>query len=223
MGHKKVKLLALTLFCTGLTGLKAQTVKDIDGNVYNTVKIGTQTWLKENLKVTKYNNGDVIKTTTPANLDVSQEESKAKYQWAYDGDESKVAVYGRLYTWYAITDKRNVCPTGWHVPTDAEWVTLIDYLGGEDVAGEKLKEKGQIHWRSPMGATNESGFTALPGGYRDASGKFGGLRDEGYWRCSTEYNTYFAWYLSMLSAYRNTGKDYNVSKENGLSVRCLKD
>jgi uncharacterized protein (TIGR02145 family) len=222
MRHAKSILLAIT-FSLCWAGVKAQTVKDIDGNVYNTVTIGTQIWMKENLKVTKYNNGDPIATTTPATLNVSQEEDKARYQWAYEGDESKVKDYGRLYTWYAVTDSRKVCPAGWHVPSDAEWKVLIDFLGGEDVAGEKLKEKGDTHWYSDMGASNESGFTALPGGYRNGSGKFGGLCHEGYWRTSTEYNTYFAYYQAIMSGYKNISKDYNVPKENGLSVRCLKD
>ena len=123
------------------------TVPDIDGNVYNTVTIGTQVWMAENLKTTKYRNGDLIGTTTPATLDISGE-SYTKYQWAYDGNESNVATYGRLYTWYAVTDTRNVCPTGWHVPTDAEWTTLTTFLGGESVAGGKLKETGTTHWAS---------------------------------------------------------------------------
>src|SRR4029078_12512714 len=134
------------------------TVTDIDGNVYHTVTIGTQVWMVENLKTTKYRNGDLIGTTIPATLDISSE-STPKYQWAYKGEESNVATYGRLYTWYAVADSRNVCPTGWHVPSDAEWTTLTTYLGGESVAGGKLKENGTVHWESPnTGATNESGF-----------------------------------------------------------------
>ena len=125
------------------------TVTDIDGNVYNTVTIGTQVWMKENLKVTKYRNGDAIGITTPATLDIWGETSP-RYQWAYDGNESNVATYGRLYTWYAVTDSRGVCPTGWHVPTDSEWTTLTDYLGGESVAGGKMKEAGTTHWNSPQ-------------------------------------------------------------------------
>src|SRR5688500_14669040 len=117
------------------------TVTDIEGNVYHTVTIGTQVWMAENLKTTKYRNGDLIGTTIPATLDISSE-SAPKYQWAYNGEESIVATYGRLYTWYAVTDSRNVCPTGWHVPSDAEWTTLTTYLGGESVAGDKLKENG---------------------------------------------------------------------------------
>jgi len=161
-----LKLFTLILFSVGLTGLNAQdkaSVTDIDGNVYQTVSIGTQVWMKENLKVTRYRNGDIITPTNPATLDISGE-SAPKYQWAYNGDEGNVAVYGRLYTWYAATDLRNVCPSGWHLPTDTEWTTLTTFLGGFKVAGGKLKETGSAHWQSPStGATNQSGFTALPG------------------------------------------------------------
>ena len=127
MHNKYIKFLTITLFCVGLTKCQPDSVKDIDGNVYRTITIGTQVWMAENLKTTKYRNGDLIGTTTPATL-VIEGESTPKYQWAYDGNESNVATYGRLYTWYVATDSRNVCPIGWHVPTDAEWTTLTDYL-----------------------------------------------------------------------------------------------
>jgi uncharacterized protein (TIGR02145 family) len=223
MNYKNATLIALLLLSAMFTGLKAQTVTDIDGNVYNTIKIGTQVWLKENLKVTKYNNGDAIATTNPVTADIAQEESNAKYQWAYEGDENNVKVYGRLYTYHAIADSRKVCPAGWHVPSDKEWQTLATFLGGEDIAGEKLKEKGTSHWQSDMAANNESGFTAVAGGYRNANGTFGGLAENGFWRSSTANGDYFAWYLGMTSGYKSLYRDYNIPKENGLSVRCLKD
>src|SRR5664279_2839934 len=119
-------------------------IENIDGNVYTSVNIGTQVWMVGNLKTTKYSNGELIGTTTPATLDISLE-TTPKYQWAYDGNESDVSIYGRLYTWYAVTDSRNICPTGWHVPTDAEWTTLNTYLGDDSVAGGKLKETGITH------------------------------------------------------------------------------
>jgi len=221
MQQKKLILFAVPLFCFGLTKLPAQTVKDIDGNVYTSVTIGTQVWMVENLKTTKYRNGDLIGTTTPATLDISGE-TTPKYQWTYDGNESNVATYGRLYTWYAVTDNRNVCPAGWHVPSDAEWTTLITFLGGIRVAGGKLKETGTTHWQSPnIGATNESGFTALPSGGREANGTFGGVRDDSLWWSSSEtsatiaYNRYMD-YLGFVSS--SLG-----SKQDGFSVRCLRD
>ncbi len=196
------------------------TVTDIDGNVYNTVTIGTQTWMKKNLKVTKYRNGDAIGTTTGS---ISSETSP-KYQWAYDGNESNVATYGRLYTWYAATDTRGVCPTGWHVPTDTEWTTLIDYLGGEYVAGGKLKEAGTAHWNSPnTSADNSSGFTALPGGYRGYYGAFFDMSLHGYWWSATELDATTKARLRYLPY--NHGYailDYFL-KLFGSSVRCVGD
>jgi uncharacterized protein (TIGR02145 family) len=181
---------------------------DHDGNTYKTVIIGTQIWMAENLKTTKYNNGELIGTTTPATTDISDEPTP-KYQWAYDGNEGNVATYGRLYTWYAVNDSRNVCPTGWHVPSDPEWTTLTTYLGGESVAGSKLKETGTTHWQSPnTGATNETGFTALPGSLRYQDGMFDFIGGYGYWWSSTEHDPPTAWeryiyynFTSVLTIY----------------------
>src|SRR5664280_630451 len=175
MRNKRLILSATILLGLGLTGLHAQqsnvkktvgaNVTDIDGNVYHQIIIGTQTWMVENLKTKRYRNGDVIATTIPSTLDISKEVAP-KYQWAYDGDEKNVPDNGRLYTWYVLTDNRNVCPTGWHVSTDAEWTILVNFLGGDTVALGKLKEAGTLHWKNPNTATNESGFTALPAGNR---------------------------------------------------------
>jgi uncharacterized protein (TIGR02145 family) len=192
-------------------------VVDIEGNSYKTVRIGTQVWMAENLKTTKYRNGDIIETTNPANLIVPNDNT-SKYQWAYDGNESNVATYGRLYTWYAATDNRNVCPTDWHVPSDAEWTTLATYLGGD---GGKLKETGTIHWQSPnAGATDESDFTALPGGHRD----FNFWQIGNYFECwtATEKSESVAWlyYLYYGNSSINLGE---WGKNMGMSVRCLKD
>jgi uncharacterized protein (TIGR02145 family) len=198
------------------------TIRDADGNLYTSVTISTQVWLVENLKTTRYSNGDLIGTTTPSTLDITAEASP-KYQWAYDGNESNVATYGRLYTWYAVTDSRNICPTGWHVPSDAEWTTLTTYLGGESVAGGKLKEKGTIHWQSPnTGATNESGFTSLPSGGRYDGGTYFLVGDSGYWWSSTEYLTTDAYsrYMSSNGSYVYGGISF---KDYGWSVRCLRD
>jgi uncharacterized protein (TIGR02145 family) len=200
--------------------------KDVDGNIYTTVKIGTQTWMKENLKTTKYRNGDPIGTTTPATLDISDisAETAPKYQWASVGNESNISTYGRLYTWYAATDSRSICPTGWHLPTDSEWTTLTTFLGGSSVAGGKLKETGIAHWLSPnTGAINSSGFTALPSGFRSTNGEFYNTGGYGRWWSSTETNTPNAWTRDM-------GFDTNVAatylyynKASGCSVRCIRD
>jgi uncharacterized protein (TIGR02145 family) len=148
-------------------------VTDGDGNVYNTVTIGTQIWMKGNLKTMKFNYGtsipNVTDNTTWAGL------TSAAYCWYNNDAATYKTTYGALYNWYAVdvasNDGKNVCPAGWHIPSDAEWTTLTDYLGGASVAGSKLKETGTTHWLSPnTGATNESGFTALPGGGHSRNG-----------------------------------------------------
>lgn len=193
---------------------------DVDGNVYNnSVTIGTQVWMTENLKTTKYSNGDSIGTTT---LDISND-STPKYQWAYKGDDSMVDTYGRLYTWYAATDSRNVCPAGWHVPTDEDWTTLTTFLGGEDIAGGKLKETDITHWLTPnAGATNESNFTALPGGYRYYTGLFGYLTNRGFWWSSTEHSVSLGGFLTMSSLFGFVNRD-GTNKQYGFSVRCIRN
>jgi len=222
MKHKNLMLVAITFFFIGLTGLQAQTVRDIDGNVYKTITIGSQVWMAENLKTTKYRNGDLIATTTTATFDISQESSPV-YQWAYEGNESNVAIYGRLYTWYAVTDSRNVCPTGWHLPSDTEWITLAANLEGERIAAGKLKETGTTHWLSPnTGATNETGFTALPGGHRNINGTYSFIGEIGYWWSSTEYSSAFAFYRGM-NHYHTHFYTSNYIKGFGFSVRCLRD
>lgn len=195
----------------------------IDGNVYNTVTIGTQGWMKENLKVTKYRNGDAIPTTTPATLDISGETSP-KYQWAYNGDNNNAATYGLLYTWYAITDSRGVCPTSWHVPADSEWTTLTGYLGGGTVAGGKMKEAGTTHWNSPnTGADNSSGFTALPGGYRFSNGTFVSIGGSGSWWSATESGERGAWDRGLLYNHGGVFRSSYFNKGDGVSVRCVRD
>lgn len=222
---KTLLLSIVLLFVIGLIRVKAQTVTDIDGNIYNTVTIGTQVWMKENLKTTKYNDGTAIpivtdnaawsKLTTPG------------YCWNNNDEASFKATYGALYNWYVVdaasNGGKNVCPTGWIVSTDGQWTTLITYLGGENVAGGKLKETGITHWQSPnAGATNESGFTALPGGNRNGNGEFFTTGYNGYWWSSTAAYTYYAFLQSIYSIssiiYR---RQYVMS--SGFSIRCLED
>jgi uncharacterized protein (TIGR02145 family) len=200
------------------------TVTDIDGNVYHTVTIGTQVWLKEDLKVTRYRNGDSIPNVT----DNTQWTNLTGGAWSYyNNDASNNATYGKIYNWYTVKDGRNICPAGWHIPTDAEWTVLINYLGGLSVAGGKMKEAGTSHWLSPnTGADNSSGFTGLPGGARYDNtangGAFTGFGYDGGWWSSTEYDASGAWFIYL---------DYSVSgvirdiggKEGGLPVRCIKD
>jgi uncharacterized protein (TIGR02145 family) len=199
------------------------TIKDYDNNVYETVKIKDQLWMAENLKSTSYRNGDPIGTTTPATLDISGE-GTPQYQWAYDGNETNVADYGRLYTGYAVTDSRGVCPAGWHVPTDAEFTTLTNTLGGTQVAGGRMKETGTTHWDSPnTEATNESCFTALPGGGREEAGSFSNIalgQFGWFWTSTFEDITHLSWILSSVNG--EASRMYS-GRGAGHSVRCIKD
>ncbi len=199
-------------------------INDIDGNYYKTVNIGTQTWMAENLKSSKYSDGTPIPNVT----DASEWSNLTTGAWSYyNNDAAYNAKFGKLYNWYAVSPttngNKNVCPTGWHVPTDAEWTVLTDYLGGEAVAGGKMKEIGTTNWsgQHPY-ATNESGFTGLPGGYRSGSGNYYEIGNLGNWWSSSETNSSNAWLRYLLS---NNGSAYSYSgvKENGLSVRCLRD
>jgi uncharacterized protein (TIGR02145 family) len=195
-------------------------ITDIDGNTYNTVWIGGQNWMAENLKTTKYTDG----TDIPNITDNTEWEnlSTGAYAW-YDNDEATYGdTYGALYNWYVVETEK-LCPSGWHVPTDEEWTTLTEYLGGADVAGGKLKETGTTHWFDPNeGATNESGFTALPGGYRFLTGDFGSIGDLGYWWSATKDGANFA--CNRIMFYNNSDVYIGInSKEFGLSVRCLRD
>jgi len=220
-------LYAISLFVLMVPVIWGQdTVTDIDGNVYQTVQIGDQLWMKENLKVTHYNNGDEIPTGYSnddwANL------STGAYA-VYNDNESNANTYGNLYNWYAVDDSRAIAPEGWHVPTDGEYTALSDYLGGTSVAGGKLKEctEGSCpeseYWYSPnTGATNESGFTGLPGG---AHYYYGNCRHMGYngsfWS-STEHGSNDAWHRGLDHDYSEISRrDYG--KDSGFSVRCVRD
>jgi len=200
----------------------SSTVTDIEGNVYNTVTIGSQVWMKENLRTTKYRDGTAIGTITSTSS--IQSEISPKYQWVYLDNKSNASTYGRLYTWYAATDSRGLCPKNWHLPTDTEWTTLIDYLGGESVAGGKMKEVGTTHWTSPnTGADNSSGFTGLPGAYRSPYGQFVSGGSDGHWWSASDYtNISFAWSRN-LSMYSGTAWRTHSSKKMGMSIRCLPD
>jgi uncharacterized protein (TIGR02145 family) len=197
-------------------------VTDIDNNVYNTVTIGTQVWMKENLKTTRYNDGTAILNVTDGAIWSTL--SAGAYCW-YDNNAVKYkAEYGALYNWYVVasTNAKNVCPTGWHVPTDTEWTTLTTYLGGETVAGGKLKETGTTHWESPnTGATNASGFTALPGGNRLNDGSFDYVGQYGQWWSSTEYLANSAWTRDVGYYFKTLDRAYYL-KPSGYSVRCIK-
>ncbi len=212
----QIKALESILVLNGLTGLQ-----DIDGNNYLVVKIGNQVWMAENLRTTKFSNGDVIPTTTPVNLNISNESSPI-YQWVYNGSEELLLKNGRLYTWFTATDSRNVCPTGWHVATDNDWLTLGSSLGDLNVAGGKLKESGNMNWiGANVDATNSSGFTALPSGSRNLD-NFDYLGSNTYFWTNGQYDSEigYHWRLSTNNGElsQSTGHKYQ-----GYSIRCLKD
>jgi uncharacterized protein (TIGR02145 family) len=195
-------------------------VTDIDGNIYKIVKIGTQMWMAENLKVTRYRNGDLIPNEAYGTVWSSITTGAYCY---YDNDVNYSTTYGHLYNWYAATDSRGIAPIGWHIPTDSEWTVLTNYLGGESIAGGKLKQAGYNHWSTPnTGATNESGFNALPGGYRYTNGGFNYAGVSGYWWSRTYYTTANAWCRDMSFNYSNV-KSYGSNRSSGLSIRCVKD
>lgn len=197
-----------------------QTIEDIEGNTYNTIKIGNQTWMDRNLKTTRYNDGTPIPLINDSTNWASL--SSPGYCWYNNEMSSFKSLYGALYNGYSVSTGK-LCPMGWHVPNDSEWTVLITYLGGETVAGEKLKEKGLDFWVSPnTGANNESGFTALPGGLRYYDGIFHDFGFSGYWWTSTEYSESRAFFRYMDYEYSNVFR-FNNLKKIGFSVRCIKD
>ncbi|WP_163711400.1 FISUMP domain-containing protein [Mangrovibacterium lignilyticum] len=196
------------------------TVYDLDGNPYSAVTIGTQTWLVENLRTTKYANGDQI----PNVVNTNEWQNATSGAWCYYENLADYAVpYGKLYNWYAVTDARNVCPAGWHVPTDAEWQTLITFVGGSDVAGNALKETGTAHWHPNDLATNSSGFTALPGGAQSAFiGTGYPANSLGMFWTATPVDGENAYGYYLFDGYQSINQQGYV-KQTGLSVRCVKD
>ena len=219
MQQKRIIARTILLLSLGFTALQAQTVKDIDGNVYKTVNIGTQTWMAENLKTTKFNDGSKIPLvsdytswgtlTTPA------------YCWYDNNPANSKNKYGALYNWYTVNTGK-LCPAGWHVPTDAEWTMLTNQFGTDDIAGGKLKETDTTHWQAPNGsAANEGGFSAIPGGIRGSNGAFGDQGYFGYWWTSTGSVSTEAWYRYIGF---NEGWVQRLSfgkKQSGFSVRCV--
>ena len=194
-------------------------MRDIDGNTYNTVSIGFQCWTKENLKVTKYNNGKPI----PTGLNSSAwRDARFGAYTIYNNDNANDEIYGKLYNWFAVADNRGLCPTGWHVPTNAEWITLTTFLGGESVAGGKMKSTSSL-WSAPnTDATNSSGFTALPGGCRGSGGSFSGIRNYPFFWSATEDDSNYAWNRGLYGYNGIVTRD-NYGKQSGYSVRCLRD
>ena len=186
---------------------------------YKSIKIGTQTWMIENLNVDHFRNGDPIPhaITSEAWVEAGKE---GKPAWCYYENKNENGDrFGKLYNWYAVTDPRGLAPEGWRIATDADWRLVTDYLGGEDAAGTKMKKSSG--WTGKGNGTNESGFSGLPAGSRNLFGEFAYGEQAGYWWTSTERDKQLAWYRvidqSPYYVYRT-----NYSKANGLSVRCVK-
>ncbi|MBL0127655.1 MAG: T9SS type A sorting domain-containing protein [Flavobacteriales bacterium] len=212
--------------------VNAQTVTDIDGNVYPTVTIGAQVWMAANLKTTHYQNGDLIPNVT-SSLIWQNLTTGARCYYA-DDSLTNAPVHGALYNWYAASDARNICPDGWRVPTDSDWnimaVTLdatVDTLDngsytGTDIGGQ-LKEVGSVHWNAPnAGATNSSGFTALPGGQRFGT-TFDYMGTDGFWWTSSLGNTAtHAWYRRLSYALVWIQR-ITYFKIDGMSCRCVQE
>lgn len=195
---------------------ESQPVSDIDGNVYKTVKIGNQIWMAENLKTKHYSDGTTIES------------------FAYNNDTSNVATYGRLYRWKAAmrnagssgsspSGVQGACPAGWHIPSNAEWQILIDNLGGEAIAGGKLKEAGTSHWASPnAGATNESKFNLLPAGWFDFTGEFRRIGQWVFMRTSTSPGSYSV-YARVFKSDLTSATTGDLHPDDAVPIRCVKD
>jgi len=206
-------------------------IDPVDGRVYRTVRIGSQVWMAENLDAGHYRNGDPIPLVEHPRMWGRGEKGACCFQ---GNDPGNGSFFGRLYNWFAVNDPRGLAPEGWHVPEDSEWQELEMYLGMRrsdlnrtgwrgDNAGGKLKEQGTRRWKEPnTGATNEAGFNAVPGGYRDVDGSFYVLGTCCYWWSATEYTDHFAWYRSLYyTSYRIHRTNSYVG--DGFSVRCIRD
>jgi uncharacterized protein (TIGR02145 family) len=206
------------------SGIVYGTLTDQEGNIYKTVKIGTQTWMAENLRTTKYRNGDAIANVKPEDKwPYITEGAYCNYKNTLDLDT--IATYGRLYNWFAATDDRNLAPDGWHVSTDEDWNVLNTFLG-TDLAGGKLKEEGTKHWVDKnLGATNETGFTALPGGMRHLQSPVNSFTTMGYygqWWSIDKINPSNIYGRNIASLFIDVIRNTRYKTE-GQSVRCVKD
>jgi uncharacterized protein (TIGR02145 family) len=211
-----IRITGVVLFCTLFSGASFHK----DRNQPKSIRIDKLEWMTENLNVSTFRNGDVIPEAR-TNDEWLRAGKEGKPAWCYYENKAENGdKYGRLYNWYAVTDARGLAPRGWHVSSDDEWRQTTDFLGGEDAAGTKMKSN--LGWSRDGNGTNESGFTGLPGGSRDLNGTFSNAGNIGFWWSSTEYDNILAWYRcidqSPYYVYRT-----NYYKQNGLSVRCIRD
>jgi uncharacterized protein (TIGR02145 family) len=201
----------------------AQTIVDIDGNIYNSVTIGAQTWMQENLKTTRFNNGIAIPTTS---LPVTND-TTILYQWSYNQDTNNINIYGRLYTWNVIYSNNNVCPNGWRVPNNLDWEALSNFLGGGSIAGGKMKEMGTVHWLvTDSTVNNSSGFTGLGSGSRGNPSGFSNINQSGSFWSSTPFGSIGSFprgnVFSLVAQNSSFINSVSVAN-NGKACRCIKD
>ena len=234
---KKALLFCFLLNCCSINIIHAQLFGGLIKSSEPVVTIGTQKWMEENLEVVTYRDGTVIPQVT----DATAWAGLTTGAWCYNYDPANGAIYGKLYNWYAvmgiasaesatptpgqIAARKQLAPRGWHIPTDDEWTTLGDQLGGDIIAGGKMKTTGTTRWKTPnTGATNVSGFAGLPGGCRYYDGRFQLVGDNGYWWSATEYpsNSSEAYLRYLKYDNGSLGWDNN-EKKFGFSVRCLRD
>ena len=222
----------LTLTTIGLINIPGPNVTDIDGNTYQSISNCGQTWTKSDLNVSKYSDGTII----PAVTNTTQWANLTTGAWCYyENSNSNGTTYGKLYNWYAVMGihdaasatnlalRKNLAPTGWHIPTDTEWTLFTDCLGGTSVAGGKMKEAGTAHWASPnTAATNQSGFTGLPNSGRLSNGNWGGSSAFGGWWSTSETDANLAWIHYLNFDQGNVNRNI-FNKRYGLSVRCVKN
>ena len=181
------------------------------------IKIGTQTWTSKNLDVTKYRNGDAIPQVQDKNAWAKLKTGAWCY---YENNTANGTTYGKLYNWFAVNDTRGLAPKGYHIPTDAEWTILINYLGGVDSAESEMKSIS--NWKEDSNGSNTSGFAGLPGGFRDSYGWFDLFGAYGFWWSSSENDTLDAWFRFLYSSNGIVVRNGN-GKQHGFSVRCLRD
>jgi uncharacterized protein (TIGR02145 family) len=216
-------ILILTTGCSKDEDIKIPSptgqVTDVEGNSYPTLTIGTQTWMVENLRTTQFNDGTEIPLITN-NAEWSNLHTPA-YCW-YANEEANQDIYGAMYNTFAVNTGK-LCPAGWHVPTDAEWTILTDFIGGEGEAGGKMKSHGTTHWNDPnTGANNASGFSGLPGGHRGSNGAFNNLGNNGYWWSTTELDSIYTRNRYLQYDKAEVFRHYGNNK-GGFTVRCISD
>lgn len=218
---RDIKLLIATLFIATLFACgKNDTFTDIDGNEYHSIRIGNQIWMAENLRTTRFNNGDLI--AVAKNASEWTTDGRAAYS-NYANNDSLATDYGLLYNWYCISDKREIAPKGWRIPTEADLRELLQFVGSDSIAASLLKERGTQHWLpSFTEGNNATGFSALPGGYKDADGQSYMRKSNGYYWTTQGSFEFYHWSSRVFQAFANIERDAKFMKY-GFSIKCIKD